>query len=83
MQYKVLSAGSGKHHPAADSRCQCHYEGRTAGCYPDGKKFDSSYDRGAPTIFAPNEVCRCLKPPDGACDRPLLVELWVALARAR
>ena len=33
-------------------------EGRTAGNYPDGPKFDSSYDRGSPTTFAPNQVIK-------------------------
>ena len=37
---------------------QCHYEGRTAAKYPDGEKFDSSYDRGSPTTFAPNQVIK-------------------------
>ena len=58
MQYKVLRAGDGPDHPTADSPCECHYEGRTAGNYPDGEKFDSSYDRGSPTSFAPNQVIK-------------------------
>ena len=33
-------------------------EGRTAGNFPEGPKFDSSYDRGSPTTFAPNQVPR-------------------------
>ena len=33
-----------------------HYEGRTAQEWPAGEKFDSSYDRGSPTTFAPNQV---------------------------
>ena len=56
MQYKVLRAGDGPDHPTADSSCECHYEGRSAANYPDGEKFDSSYDRGDPTSFAPNQV---------------------------
>lgn len=39
-------------------RCFCHYEGRTAANYPSGDKFDSSYDRGQPAKFAPNQVIR-------------------------
>ena len=39
-------------------RCFCHYEGRTAANYPDGDKFDSSYDRGQPSKFAPNQVIK-------------------------
>merc|ERR1712186_79556 len=32
----------------------CHYKGVTI----DGKQFDSSFDRGAPTGFAPNQVIK-------------------------
>ena len=39
-------------------RCFCHYEGRTAANFPSGDKFDSSYDRGQPAKFAPNQVIR-------------------------
>ena len=56
LQYKILESGSGKFHPTVDSPCECHYEGRTASNYPSGPKFDSSYDRGSPTTFAPNQV---------------------------
>merc|ERR1719412_907961 len=56
LQYKVLRAGDGDSHPTVDSECSCHYEGRTAQEWPSGKKFDSSYDRGEPTSFAPNQV---------------------------
>merc|ERR1712110_427305 len=45
-------------HPTVNSPCECHYEGRTAANYPSGKKFDSSYDRGSPTTFAPNQVIK-------------------------
>ena len=32
---------------------------RTLGSnYPDGPKFDSSYDRGSPATFAPNQVIK-------------------------
>merc|ERR1719387_3460380 len=61
LQYKVLRAGDGDSHPTADSSCECHYEGRTAQEYqkePKGDKFDSSYDRGSPTSFAPNQVIK-------------------------
>jgi FKBP-type peptidyl-prolyl cis-trans isomerase FklB len=58
MQYKVLRQGDGDSHPTVDSPCECHYEGRTAANYPDGEKFDSSYDRGDPTTFAPNQVIK-------------------------
>jgi len=58
LQYKVLRAGDGDSHPTPDSSCECHYEGRVAKEYPDGEKFDSSYDRGSPTNFAPNQVIK-------------------------
>merc|ERR1719389_1116189 len=58
LQYKVLRTGDGDSHPTADSSCECHYEGRTAENYPSGEKFDSSYDRGSPTSFAPNQVIK-------------------------
>merc|ERR1719324_1110438 len=58
LQYKVLRAGDGANHPTADSSCECHYEGRTAQQYPSGTVFDSSYERGSPTSFAPNQVIR-------------------------
>lgn len=54
LQYKVLKEGSGSSHPLAHTECACHYEGTLL----DGSKFDSSYDRGAPTTFAPNQVIR-------------------------
>ena len=56
LQYKVLRAGDGDKHPLPNSPCDCHYEGRCAKDWPAGKKFDSSYDRGSPTAFAPNQV---------------------------
>jgi FKBP-type peptidyl-prolyl cis-trans isomerase len=58
LQYKVLRAGDGGSHPLPSSPCLCHYEGRCAKDWPSGKKFDSSYDRGSPTAFAPNQVIR-------------------------
>lgn len=54
LQYKVLKKGKGPSHPTVDSPCSCHYEGKLL----DGTKFDSSYDRGSPTTFAPNQVIR-------------------------
>ena len=52
LQYKVLRTGTGDSHPTADSSCECHY----AGTLIDGTTFDSSYDRGSPTSFAPNQA---------------------------
>ncbi len=40
--------------PLATTPCSCHYEGRLI----DGTVFDSSYKRGAPTTFAPNQVIK-------------------------
>ncbi len=34
--------------------CACHY----AGTLIDGTEFDSSYKRGAPSTFAPNQVIK-------------------------
>jgi FKBP-type peptidyl-prolyl cis-trans isomerase FklB len=52
LQYKILTEGDGQFHPKPDTQCLCHY----AGTLIDGTKFDSSYDRGEPTSFAPNQV---------------------------
>lgn len=54
LQYKVLREGTGTSHPTVDAPCSCHYEGTLI----DGTKFDSSYDRGEPTTFAPNQVIK-------------------------
>merc|ERR1712216_821613 len=54
LQYKVLKKGSGAHHPTKDSPCECHYEGTLI----NGTEFDSSYKRGEPTTFAPNQVIK-------------------------
>ena len=58
LQYRVLREGSGDSHPTADSSCSCHYEGRVAQNWPNGETFDSSYARGEPTSFAPNQVIK-------------------------
>lgn len=54
LQYKVLKKGAGAFHPTVDSSCSCHYEGTLI----DGSVFDSSYQRGEPTSFAPNQVIK-------------------------
>jgi len=53
LQYRVLASGppDGKSPGSADP-CECHYEGSLV-C---GTVFDSSYARGAPATFAPNQV---------------------------
>ena len=52
LLYKVLRDGTGEAHPTASTPCDCHYKGTLI----DGTQFDSSYDRGSPTSFAPNQV---------------------------
>ena len=54
LQYKVLKSGTGMHHPTINSPTSCHYEGTLI----DGTKFDSSYDRGSPTTFEPQQVIK-------------------------
>merc|ERR1711912_89236 len=51
---KVLRKGSGTAHPLVGTPCECHYKGTLI----DGTQFDSSYDRGSPTTFAPNQVIK-------------------------
>eukprot|EP00928_Gymnodinium_smaydae_P048525 TRINITY_DN3244_c1_g2_i1.p1 TRINITY_DN3244_c1_g2~~TRINITY_DN3244_c1_g2_i1.p1 ORF type:complete len:264 (+),score=60.34 TRINITY_DN3244_c1_g2_i1:70-792(+) len=66
LQYKVLKKGTGKFHPKKDTTCSCHYAGTTPSLTPDAidkpeaewKEFDSSYKRGSPTSFAPNQVIK-------------------------
>eukprot|EP00747_Dinoflagellata_sp_TGD_P169630 gnl/TRDRNA2_/TRDRNA2_199090_c0_seq1.p1 gnl/TRDRNA2_/TRDRNA2_199090_c0~~gnl/TRDRNA2_/TRDRNA2_199090_c0_seq1.p1 ORF type:complete len:164 (+),score=24.24 gnl/TRDRNA2_/TRDRNA2_199090_c0_seq1:67-558(+) len=54
MLYKVLRKGTGNAHPRVSTPCLCHYQGTLI----NGKKFDSSYDRGQPTTFAPSQVIK-------------------------
>ena len=54
LQYKVLNEGPGLEHPKVGTPCECHYAGRLL----DGTEFDSSYKRGTPTTFAPNQVIK-------------------------
>ena len=54
LQYKVLREGGGLEHPKVGTPCECHYAGRLL----DGTEFDSSYKRGKPSTFAPNQVIR-------------------------
>merc|ERR1712032_896896 len=66
LQYKVLKKGPGKMHPLKDTSCECHYAGTTLALTPDAidkeesewNEFDSSYKRGQPTSFAPNQVIK-------------------------
>merc|ERR1712232_691415 len=54
LLYKVLKKGDGKAHPTVATPCECHHAGRLL----DGTEFDSSYKRGEPTTFAPNQVIK-------------------------
>merc|ERR1711861_91360 len=49
-----LARGDSENHPKASTSCECHYEGKLI----DGTVFDSSYERGSPTSFAPNQVIK-------------------------
>lgn len=51
LQYRIVKKGDGKK-PTAKSVVKVHYTGTLI----DGKKFDSSYDRGTPTEFPVNQV---------------------------
>lgn len=51
LQYKVITAGTGKSPTAADS-VRVHYRGTLI----DGTQFDSSYDRGEPIEFGVTRV---------------------------
>ncbi|HEY2155819.1 MAG TPA: FKBP-type peptidyl-prolyl cis-trans isomerase [Isosphaeraceae bacterium] len=53
LQYKVLKEGTG-HSPKASDVATVHYEGKLI----NGQVFDSSYKRGEPTQFQPNQVIR-------------------------
>jgi FKBP-type peptidyl-prolyl cis-trans isomerase FklB len=51
LQYKVLKEGDGKK-PAATDKVKCHYEGFLT----DGTLFDSSVQRGEPSVFGLQQV---------------------------
>ena len=54
LQYRVIEEGAGMEHPTVGTPCECHYAGRLL----DGTEFDSSYKRGTPSTFAPNQVIK-------------------------
>jgi len=54
LQYRVLEEGGGLEHPTVGTPCECHYAGRLL----DDTEFDSSYKRGTPSTFAPNQVIK-------------------------
>ena len=53
--YHVRCAQEGGKTPRADDPTSCHYKGTLIG----GKEFDSSYKRGSPATFAPNQARAC------------------------
>mmetsp|Transcript_21188 Transcript_21188/g.53480 ORF Transcript_21188/g.53480 Transcript_21188/m.53480 type:complete len:167 (+) Transcript_21188:41-541(+) len=55
LQYRVLQDGPiGGKRPTVSSPCSCHYRGTLI----NGQEFDSSYSRGKPATFAPNQVIK-------------------------
>lgn len=68
LMYKVLREAppDSKYSPTKDSPCECHYAGTTPALTPNAvdidesewQEFDSSYKRGSPTSFAPNQVIK-------------------------
>ena len=54
LAYKVLTPGTGARHPGSTSMVTVHY----TGWQTDGKRFDSSVERGQPVSFALDEVIK-------------------------
>ncbi|VEU43616.1 unnamed protein product [Pseudo-nitzschia multistriata] len=55
LMYKEISPGNNSGKKAkVNTPCECHY----AGTLIDGTEFDSSYKRGQPLTFAPNQVIK-------------------------
>ncbi len=54
MVYRPLTEGKGAQ-PKETDVVRVHYKGT----FPDGKEFDSSYQRGQPTEFPLNRVIKC------------------------
>eukprot|EP01094_Clydonella_sp_ATCC50884_P017559 TRINITY_DN3079_c0_g1_i1.p1 TRINITY_DN3079_c0_g1~~TRINITY_DN3079_c0_g1_i1.p1 ORF type:complete len:149 (-),score=55.83 TRINITY_DN3079_c0_g1_i1:124-570(-) len=55
LMYEVVKSGDASGaSPGASTRCDVHYAGRLI----DGTEFDSSYKRGKPSTFAPNQVIK-------------------------
>ena len=52
LQYRIITSGEGTISPNSSTTCMCHYSGATI----SGEVFDSSYNRGKPTTFTPNQV---------------------------
>merc|ERR1711953_1380587 len=69
LYYLVHEAGTGSDAPKANTPCDCHYKGVTI----DGNQFDSSFDRGSTTSFAPNQV---IKGWTEAMQQMVLGDMW-------
>lgn len=54
LVYRSMQEGSGPQPTAADT-VRVHYRGT----FPDGREFDSSYQRGQPAEFPLNRVIKC------------------------
>jgi FKBP-type peptidyl-prolyl cis-trans isomerase FklB len=54
LLYKVVVSSESGHTPLINSKTTCNYEGRLI----DGTVFDSSFKRGRPATFAPNQVIK-------------------------
>merc|ERR1719199_403429 len=55
LMYRVLESGKeGATQPGVHDPCECHYKGKLI----DGTVFDSSYERGRPATFAPDQVIK-------------------------
>ncbi|HEY8387401.1 MAG TPA: FKBP-type peptidyl-prolyl cis-trans isomerase [Parasegetibacter sp.] len=54
LQYEVIRKGDGTIHPTDSSRVRAHYTGKLI----NGKKFDSSLDRGKPLEFGVGQVIK-------------------------
>uniref|UniRef100_A0A7S4ACN8 peptidylprolyl isomerase n=1 Tax=Pseudo-nitzschia australis TaxID=44445 RepID=A0A7S4ACN8_9STRA len=55
LMYKEITAGGNSGKKAKiNTPCECHY----AGTLINGVEFDSSYKRGQPLTFAPNQVIK-------------------------
>ena len=53
LQYKVVASGAeGAASPDSNDLVSVHYEGTLT----DGTVFDSSFERGSPAVFAPDQV---------------------------
>ena len=74
LKYKIIEEGYGVK-PLAGQKIKAHYSGYLL----NGAKFDSSYDRGSPATFAPNQY--------GTWSRPIATGHHVfrqhALTRSR